>query len=642
MPSRPATPTKTIKTGVLYRDALFQREAIDEEARAVELSFSSEEPYERFFGIEILDHSPKSVRLERLASGRAPLLFGHNPNDYVGVIEEARIGSDRRGHAKVRFGSSERAEQVFRDVIDGILTNISVGYVVHELAQTGEPEENGTPVLRVTDWEPLEVSVVTIPADPSVGVGRNKDLDSLEVQTVVLAAETPTREESNTKEANRMADEIKDAPAPAETPVDVERVKIEVRDREVARVRELAELGAKYNCREKADEFIKGGNTPDNFRKWILDHKDTLKDSTPLQTPVESLLTPRERDNYSIMRVIRALANRDYSKVGVEKEVSDEIARRVGREPNGFFIAPNMLARDLTTSNGGGSNLIGTDHRADAFIELLRNRAAVLRLGARVLSGLVGDVDIPRQSGGATAYWINNESADTTESNQSFNKITLSPKTVSARTDVTRKMLLQSSPSVEALVSDDLVQTIALAVDSVCIMGGGSGQPTGIIPTVSGTAAQRVETGSNLLTYGDFVEFETKVSAGNADVGTLAYLTTPEVRGRAKQIAEFANTGLRVWTDSNTPGEGMVNGYQAFASNQVPKNLTGGVDHGIIFANFADLLVGEWGAVDLFVDPYTLGDRGAHVLRIFFDVDCALRHNASFVVSVDADPNATS
>lgn len=642
METHPKTEEKVIKTGVQYRSAFFERDQVNTEERTANLSFSSEEPYERAFGVEILDHDPGSIRMEFLKSGRAPVLFQHNPSDVVGVVEKASISEGRTGRAKVRFGSSERAETLFRDVQDGIITNVSVGYVTHRAVDTGARSEDGIPVLRVTDWEPLELSLVSIPADRTVGIGRNAELADREVEThieYVLPAETPAREEktnTNTEEVSLMTEETTETPA-----VDTEKVTIEVRDREVARIKELATLGAKHDCREKAEEFMQKGRTPGNLREWILDNP-TAKDSAPIQTPVENDLSKKERSDYSVIKIVNALTTRDFSKLGVERDVSNEIAKRQGRDPRGLFLAPNLMVRDLTTSNGGGSNIVGTDHRSDLFIEMLRNRSAVLRLGAKVLGGLVGDVDMPSQTAGATAYWIDNESADTTESNPTLSKVNLSPKTVSARVDVTRKMLLQSDPSVDALLQDDLINIIALAVDSASINGGGSGQPDGIISTVSGTAAQYVTTGSNLLTYGDMVSFESKCASQNADVGTLAYLTTPEVRGRLKQVSRFSSTDTPVWQEGGQPGEGIVNGYRAFASNQVGKDFGAGSDHGIIFGNFADLLIGEWGAVDLFVDPYTNGDRGGHVLRVFYDVDCALRHEKSFVVSTDADPDATS
>jgi HK97 family phage prohead protease len=113
-----------------------------------------------------------AVNLERLSSGRANLLVNHDPGDWVGVIESARIdGKDKVGRATVRFGSGARATEVFNDVRDGILSSVSVGYRREDMKLTRSSEEDGDE-YTVTRWMPFEVSLVTIPADETVGVGR--------------------------------------------------------------------------------------------------------------------------------------------------------------------------------------------------------------------------------------------------------------------------------------------------------------------------------------------------------------------------------------------------------------------------------------------------------------------------------------
>ena len=127
-----AKASETIQTGMLYRSAEFERAAVDAERRTVRLSFSSEEPVERWFGYEILDHSPGSVDLSRIKAGGA-LLVDHDTGDQVGVVEEASVGADRKGRATVRFGTSARANEIFQDVKDGIRRLVSVGYRVSKL-----------------------------------------------------------------------------------------------------------------------------------------------------------------------------------------------------------------------------------------------------------------------------------------------------------------------------------------------------------------------------------------------------------------------------------------------------------------------------------------------------------------------------
>jgi hypothetical protein len=163
-----------IEAGIQFRAATLENP--DSEKRTVEFSFSSETPVERWFGDEILDHDSKSVRLNWLKSGNAPFLADHNPNDQIGVIEEAEISSDRKGRCVVRFSKSARAEELFQDVIDGIRVNVSVGYRIHAATlEDFSEDDDKNDVYRVHDWEPVEVSLVSIPADQSVGVGRGED-----------------------------------------------------------------------------------------------------------------------------------------------------------------------------------------------------------------------------------------------------------------------------------------------------------------------------------------------------------------------------------------------------------------------------------------------------------------------------------
>jgi len=175
-----------ILEGNFRRECRMSREAIDPDTRSVELSFSSEEPYKRWFGEEVLGHDPSEVRMERMESGAHPLLLQHDTNQQIGVIEKAWLdGEDKKGRAIVRFApkSNRLAEEVYQDVVAGIRSLVSVGYRVHEfkekipIGEDGEPDPDKTK-YRAVDWEPFEVSIVSIPADTSVGVGKaDQDLD---------------------------------------------------------------------------------------------------------------------------------------------------------------------------------------------------------------------------------------------------------------------------------------------------------------------------------------------------------------------------------------------------------------------------------------------------------------------------------
>lgn len=645
---------QTLRLGRLTRSApVIEARAIDTEARTVDLVFSSEAPVERWFGLEILGHGAGEVDLERQARGVLPLLINHDRNRQIGAVIAARVEGGR-GVATVKFSRSAAAEEVFQDVLDGLRDGVSVGYVVHQLRL--ESDENDVKTYRVTRWEPLEISLASIPADASVGVGRDADGEGVRdvpVEAGALASSTteggdaPETSTQETTEVRSMPDG-NNAPAPAApaSPAPADRAAIDTaiaaRNREIA---DIVALGARHNRRDLADQAIRDGRTLPEFRGVLL---EALGDQTQLETPASAIgASDREVRRFSLIRAVDALVRRDWSNAGVEREMVEAaqagVIRAGGTAARGFYLPHEYLARDLSAGGAGtGAELVGTVHAAGSFIELLRNRMMVRRLGARVLSGLVGDIAIPKQTGGATAYWLSSETATVTESTPATGTVSLTPKHVAGRVDITRQMRLQSDPSVDALVRDDLANVLALAADAAAINGSGaSGQPTGIL-NVSGIGDVAGGTNGLAPTWSHMVGLETDVSVANAAMGSLAYLTNAKVRGKLKETEKFTGGGKEVWDTpaGMEPGFGMVNGYQAGVTNQVPDNLDKGTSTGVcsavIFGNWADLLIAEWGVLDITADPYTSGDNGSLIMRAFQSLDLAPRHAGSFAAMQDA------
>jgi len=606
---------KELKQGSrLHRAFQVERAAINEEARTVELAFASETPYERYWGVEILDLSPQSVRLGRLTSG-GPLLMDHDSRDHVGVIESVQIGADRVGRAVVRFGRSARAEEVFNDVKDGIRRNVSVGYIIHKAVL--QSTEDDVETYRVTDWEPFEISLVSVPADASVGVGRNME-EASEPNPVIQVQETKMPEINHEENQQRA---VKEA--------------LSGEQKRIAEIIAIGEQFAKYGADKMAAEALRSGQSVDQFRAAVLEKVSTA----PVPT-ADIGMTEKEARSYSFLRAINALANPGDRKAqeaaAFEREASDAFAAKYGRAATGFFVPTEVQRRDLNVATAtAGGNVVATNLLAASFIDLLRNKMVLTDLGAQFLSGLVGNIAIPRATGGATAYWVA-ESGAPTESQQAFDQVPLSPKTVGAFTDISRKLLLQSSIDVEGFVRNDLATVIALAIDLAAINGSGaSNQPTGILNTV-GIGSVAGGTNGAAPTWQHMIDLETAVALANADVGTMAYLTNAKVRGKLKTTQKVATYGDDfVWSE-----DGTVNGYTAVVSNQVPSNLTKGTSSGvcsaILFGNFADLIIGQWGALDLTVDPYTGSTSGTVRVVALQDVDIAVRHAESFAAMKDA------
>jgi HK97 family phage major capsid protein len=311
----------------------------------------------------------------------------------------------------------------------------------------------------------------------------------------------------------------------------------------------------------------------------------------------------------------------------------------VGSAPEGFFV-PNDIAsfgrsdmqgyqgqRDLNvTSAVQGGNTVQTDVLGGSMIELLRNRQTIRRLGARSLDGLVGNVAIPRQTGAASGYSVPEQGA-LTESTQAIDQLALTPKRIGAFNDYSKQLLAQSSIDVENFIRMDLMQVLAILSDFLAINGtGATNQPTGILAT---TGIGSV-TFAGAATWAKILDFETQVSNANADVGSLAYLTTPSARAKLKGATKIAASQYAdfLWEKGSAPGEGIINSYLALATLQVPGNR-------MIFGNFADMIVAGWAGLDVVVDPYSQATQGTVRITVNQFMDVGVRHAGSFVASSD-------
>ena len=570
---------------------------IDEETRTVRIAVSSEEPVDRSFGAEILDHNERSIDLEFARSGRMPLLLDHDPRQQIGVVENVELdGSARRLRATVRFGRNGLAKEVFDDVVDGIRSNISVGYSVNKM------DKEGRDSYRVTAWTPMEVSVVSIPADRTVGVGRAAEAPP--AQTIPATPRMETQMTENTQ-------------------IDVEAVKAEAARAAAKETAEIYTLAAKHNKRDMADEAVRKGTSLAEFRGQLLD----VIGSKPLDDS-EIGLSKKEVRQFSLMNAVRAMANPSdraaQQAASFEFEAAAEAAKRDGVDPQGLYIPADVrrqwMARDLNTSDD--SAMVAEAYRGGDFIDVLRNASSVMQAGATMLSGLKGDVKIPKKTAASTAGWISTEGGAASESEPTFGQVTMSPKTLGAFTDITRLMMMQSSLDIEALIRNDLATGIALAIDNGGLQGSGaSGQPTGIKNT-SGINAPTAFAAAN-PTFAEVVAMETAVAEDNALMGNLAYILPAGMYGALKTTAKDSGSGQFVVEPGNT-----INGYRAIVSNQV----TAG---DLYFGNFADLLVGMYGGLDITVDPYTASTSGTVRIVALQTCDVAVRHAVSFAFNND-------
>ena len=355
------------------------------------------------------------------------------------------------------------------------------------------------------------------------------------------------------------------------------------------------------------------------------------------------------KHKYSLLRAMRCLAGLE--KGGLETEVSQHIESRTGKTPTGIFVPWNLAthrdsysgtfgqaerrtALDTVAGSGTIANILGTD-----LIQLLRNKVVLARMGATVLNDMTGGTfSLPKQTAAGTAYYVA-EGVTVTDSKPTVGQVTWTPKSLGARYPITRKFMLQSNQDAEALVREDLTRIIAIELDRAGINGSGQNtQPLGILqdPNIGNVA---IGTNGGDPTWATVVGLETTVAAANADFGKLGYLTSAKGRGKLKQTAKIGSTfPIFMWENGTAEDEGIVNGYRAMATNNVPTGLTKGSNStctALIFGNFASATYAFWSGLDLIVDPYTSASSGGVNFVAIQDYDFQQRWEVAFAACYD-------
>ena len=561
----------------------------------------------------------------------------HNSRDQVGVVENAWLDhSQRKGRALVRLSKSARGEEILQDIDDLIRTNISVGYTIKKAILKEQREHDD--VYLITEWQPYEISLVSIPADTNVGVGRsaivNNENNSAVPQNEPIAIIPANQQRANRmnwdyftdKDGNQVRQRLNDK---GERFGEIEMVRAvnDTAERgaeaERKRVGDLMQLGERFGAGDLVRQYIDENKSPAELQNAILErmHGNQGKPITeqPKSNNANIGLTGDEARSFSLMRAVRAMLPNatlaDREAAAFELECSEAAQKAYGRSAQGILVPADVLSRvfEVGTSNNGAT-LVGTDHRADMFIEMLRNRSTIMNLGF-IMDGLVGDAEIPKQTGGATAYWLGEEE-EVQGSSPATGQLKLSPKTVGGRVEISRKLMQQSSPAAEQLVWNDLNRALALKIDKAAYYGtGGDNQPLGL-KNISGMNA--VSFAAVNPTFAEMVAMESEIASDNADVDRMSYVINAAMRGHFKTAPRMgAGTESTIWEPGNT-----VNGYRTEVTNQIEAG-------DVFFGNFADLIIAMWGGLDLTIDPYSLSAKGGLRIVGFQDVDFVLRNTES-------------
>lgn len=597
----------------------------DVEARTAEISFSSDIEGDRGWYSEKLEHGADNVDLSRLNSTGA-LLLNHDTRQHVGSVVKAWLDGNK-ARAVVKFSRSPAGENAFNDVQDGISRGVSVGYSIDKYEE--EERKGKIPLLRATRWTPLEISLVPIPFDTSVGTDRSLVTPDVDEKTNDRTLENP------------MPDPIVTPPTPVTPPAiefdgAAEEKRLRALSATVERNLTISGIAATHGhvtgMRELCKKYI--DNPELSERAFFADVLKVQEEAQRGTDPGNLNLTQKEVKEYSLIRAIRQLTGNGRVEKCLESECDAELRKRSmendprlndGKRrlflPSDVSLAgANKRTLNTTTFASAGA-LIGDDFQSGSFIELLRNRMALAGTGVRILTGLSGNLVIPRQTADANASWAS-ESGTISDSDPTFGQITLSPKRLGALTKITNQMIAQDSIGVEALVRDSILSSIALKLDATALHGTGAGaEPMGV---QNQTGISGVTFGG-AATWADICEFIGDVAASNIPTDSGQFITSVAVRTRWASILKDAVAGAGYLWEL---GAETVAGYRAVATNQVTGNI-------VFFGRWSDLVIGSWAAPSIMIDEKSLMEQS--IVRIYAELlaDMNIRYAPAFCVSTD-------
>ena len=356
-------------------------------------------------------------------------------------------------------------------------------------------------------------------------------------------------------------------------------------------------------------------------RQERLDALVLAEPAVPLRRGSDGAFEDRARRDFSLRRALAAAAGLSSEDAGLEREIMAETRQRSGRSFEGLSVPLEALQTRVMTGASVGS-LIGTDHLAAQYIDRLRASLITGRLGATVLSGLIGDVEIPKNTSSDTHYWIGDNAA-ITAADKSMSSVTLSPKHCGMLTEYSRKLLLQSSPDVEMLLRNDFSAELAIAIDHAALAGGAPNEPTGIINMVGVPV-----TGSSVINWSNVISAIMSVESANAVVSGWAGSAQAKRTAMTTPKQASGVEGSFIMTDPN-----ILAGYP-FYQSQILRDAGSPELETLIVGQWSDLLIGYWSGIDILVNPYesTAYSKGNVQIRAIVDVDIDVRHIESFCV----------
>jgi HK97 family phage major capsid protein len=597
------------------RDIPIEIRATDDNTRTVELAFSSETPVERYWGIEVLDHSPGAVRLGRLNNGGA-LLLQHDGDRQIGVVASARVDADRMGRAPVRFSRGALGEEIYQDVRDGIRRLVSTGYIIHDLKPDGE--RDGVPVYRITDWEPLEISIVSIPADASVGVGRSLTHNPEPAAMADQATATPAEEQRELRTPNTHTETAETRAAPAPAPAQPE-----IRD--TPDQLEMRRIGAHFGLRDLAEDHIMLGTDLASFREMVKKAAVERIQPVPVEPRIEANI-PHHAGS------LRAFTPEHF---GTRKDAL-EAAYRAGQWAKATIFGDQQaarwckdygvnLAKRAMDGSSPGQAAIVPEEMSSVLISL-KQQYGLARQVCTVESMMSDTKTVPLDLDDVTAQFVGaGEAAD--ESAPGFGFIQLAAKRLRARTTIDNDYASDSAINLADHVAEKQARAFAIKEDQCLFLGDGTltyGGIVGILPKLLVHGYVTAGTDRDTFTEVTSADLDAVVAASPQIPGAV-YRWYASKRGEALMFGRLRAAQGGSKRDMAERVAKMWDGDDIVMSPVLPAG-TGSTDYsGAIMAVYGDLrmgvVFGDRRQMEMMVNPYVLMAEGQTQILSFERID---------------------
>ena len=591
------------------RDLQIHKDTFSED-NVIEISCASSEPYFRedddFTGggfYEVLEISKEAIDFTRLVDGKSPLLLEHDSDKQIGVVERAWI-EEGKLKAQVRFSENCLPQEILKDVKDGIRRNVSIGYIVMDTKLQQNPGD--FPTLYVTKWMPYEISIVSCPADSTVGYQRKLKAGKQIMAEDIKEVATDVVEDTKAKavEDEQIVEEeqvVTKAKAVEDEQVVADTVTEEVKEeKELDEAEEILAVGELAGEEDLARQCVSEKRSLKYFKE-LIKNKRNLKGKNSM-----------EKQRYSITKAIRSVwkgTNDAEYEMGISRKSSR------GLDDDHDLFIPIGELRALGPSANSGGALINTNYLPTEYVPLLRPELSLEKTGFHTIPSDGTPVSFAVMTSGATAamYDLDGQLAD---SDPKFTLKTLTPKKAGICVPIPFSLILQAKPEADAVVEEDMVNAIKELRDKMILVGSGtSNEPTGIYAT---SGVNEVPA-SGIYSWEGVVEAEAAIRKTNV-TGNLYWVMNSTDKAKFETTLKDDVAGATYLCEDN-----KIKGYEVVVNNFLE-------DGQIILGDFTDVAVAEFGPLKVKVDDITLAKKQAIQVIMDMEFDCCVRRPGSFTI----------